>query len=123
MSSVGLLPFWPRKCKSVSWSEFNVLSFQFVYVNSAFSPNPDELVLDLCNVSCSFRCLLNWGMKFLLYRFFGVWTYLLVFLGPKNLLFVGEGHLIFAKFDALVWPPVCCLCLVDSAPLVRTAPV
>lgn len=32
--------------------------FQFVYVNSAFSPNPDELVSDLCDVSCSFHDIL-----------------------------------------------------------------
>lgn len=30
---------------------FGLATFKFVYVNSAFSPNPDELVLDLYNVS------------------------------------------------------------------------
>ncbi|KAL0009882.1 hypothetical protein SO802_004990 [Lithocarpus litseifolius] len=31
----------------------------FVYVNSAFSPNPDELVIDLYNVSC--RIFINFS--------------------------------------------------------------
>ncbi|XP_047944340.1 ubiquitin-like protein ATG12 isoform X1 [Salvia hispanica] len=40
----------------------------FVYVNSAFSPNPDELVLDLCNnfgidgkLVVNYACSMAWG--------------------------------------------------------------
>lgn len=45
-----------------SVAEFLYLFFcQFVYVNGAFSPNPDELVLDLYNVSCCSHDI-SWNM-------------------------------------------------------------
>lgn len=35
----------------LTWNNFSLFFFQFVYVNGAFSPNPDESVIDLYNVS------------------------------------------------------------------------
>ncbi|CAN6573582.1 unnamed protein product [Malus baccata var. baccata] len=42
--------------------------FKFVYVNSAFSPNPDELVIDLYNnfgfdgkLVVNYACSMAWG--------------------------------------------------------------
>lgn len=44
---------------------------QFVYVNSAFSPNPDELVVDLYNVSCYKGIIIFLKVFSLLTLFFG----------------------------------------------------
>ncbi|KAL5160627.1 Ubiquitin-like protein ATG12 [Glycine soja] len=47
---------------------FSFLILQFVYVNSAFSPNPDELVIDLFNnfgfdgkLVVNYACSMAWG--------------------------------------------------------------